>query len=198
MGHRVFSLLPVRACVAAGFLGIAFSATCAWADADYPSYAIPDDALTPGAVNPRVTQDNIQKTICKPKWVRKAGPSTSYLDLVKGLQLKRSDLADKRPNNYVEDFRIPLDVGGSPTDPGNLWPQRPGAGWNAGAKDKLEVYVQREVCAGRMKLADAQDVFRKNWVDVFHLYCGPKPDGPCNPPGTETQIQTPQVKPAGP
>jgi hypothetical protein len=183
-----FRVLFVAGTLAAG---VSLGAV-AHAASEYPSHTVPDDALTLGAIDPRVTPDNIQRTICRPNWVRNARPSTSYLQTVKGLYLKRSDLADKRGKSYVIDFRIPLSVGGHPTDPGNLWPQPVGAEWNAAAKDKLETYVQREVCAGRISLADGQEVFRKNWVDVFHLYCGPDPKGPCNPPGTPAQIQTPK------
>jgi hypothetical protein len=43
-----------------------------------------------------------------------------------------------------------------------------------------------------MSLPEAQNVFQKNWIDVFQLYCGPKPDATCNPPGTALQIQTPK------
>jgi hypothetical protein len=170
-------------------LGVVASVLPAVAAPEYPPQALPQDALTPGTVNPAVAQDSIQKTICRPKWVRGSRPATSYVDRVKQLQIKRSDLADKKLKNYVEDFRIPLEVGGG-TDPGNLWPQPAGAGWSAKVKDKLEVYVQREVCAGHMKLSDAQQVFKKNWIEVFQLYCGPKPDAPCNAPGADTQIQS--------
>ena len=98
---------------------------------EYPAQALPLDALTPGSVNPAVTQDNLQKTICRPKWVKNARPPTSYIDRVKELHVKRSDLADKKLKNYVADFRIPLEVGGG-TDPGNIWAQPVGAGWSAG------------------------------------------------------------------
>jgi hypothetical protein len=158
---------------------------------EYPPQAVPSDALTPGTTNPKVTQDNIQKTACNAKWVRRARPPTSYINRVRDLQLKRSDLVDKKAKSYAEDFRIPLEVGGG-TDPGNMWPQPVGAGWSAKAKDKLEIYVQREVCAGHMSLKDGQQVFQKNWIEVFQLYCGPKPDAPCNAPGSGQQIQATQ------
>jgi len=156
--------------------------------------ALPDDALTPGYANPKVTADNVQKTVCKAKWVRKEEPRGSYFSKITLLQTKNYGVTEKDARNFVMDFRIPLSVGGHPTDPANLWPQRKDVAWNATVKNKLEAYVQGELCAGHMSLKDAQGVFQKNWIDVFQLYCGPKPDAKCNPSGTPAQIQTPAKK----
>ena len=52
----------------------------------------------------------------------------------------------------------------------NLWSQSTKLRWNVATKDKLETYVNREVCAGRMTLKEGQSVFQKGWVEVFHLY----------------------------
>ncbi|MBY0511538.1 MAG: hypothetical protein K2P94_15470 [Rhodospirillaceae bacterium] len=153
--------------------------------------ALPDDALTPGYANPKVTADNLQKTVCKAGWALKAQPQGKYLSKITLLQIRNYGVAEKDAAKYVMDFRIPLSVGGHPTDPANLWPQRKDVAWNAVVKNKLETYVQSELCAGHMSLKDAQGVFQKNWIDVFQLYCGPKPDAKCNPPGTAVQIETP-------
>ena len=40
-----------------------------------PSYLYPDPKLTPGLVNPDITQANIAQTICNPQWSTKTiGP----------------------------------------------------------------------------------------------------------------------------
>jgi hypothetical protein len=55
--------------------------------------------------------------------------------------------------DYEEDHFIPLELGGHPTDPRNLWPQPIE---QAKRKDRLELSLNRAVCAGRMTLGAAQ------------------------------------------
>ena len=49
----------------------------------------------------------------------------------------------------------------------NLWsePSEPRPGFHE--KDKVEDYLHREVCAGRMDLADAQRAIAMDWVKVY-------------------------------
>ncbi len=44
---------------------------------------LPDSKCTPGAVNPNVTQDNIQNTICVSGYTTQIRPSTSYTNKLK-------------------------------------------------------------------------------------------------------------------
>jgi hypothetical protein len=54
----------------------------------------------------------------------------------------------------------PLGLGGHPTSPGNLWLQS----WpEAALKDRDELRLHREVCAGRMTLEQAQHDMLKTW-----------------------------------
>jgi hypothetical protein len=64
------------------------------------------------------------------------------------------------PSNYEEDHLVPLELGGNPTDPNNLWPE-PGASPNA--KDGVENDLNRLVCNGQMPLATAQQRIATNW-----------------------------------
>jgi len=57
------------------------------------------------------------------------------------------------PAAYEEDHFIPLELGGAPRDPGNLWPQPIK---EAQRKNWWEVSLNRAVCAGRMTLSAAQ------------------------------------------
>jgi hypothetical protein len=172
------------------FLAGGFAASTALAQAEY--FEAPDPAHAPGAINKKVTQSNIKRTICNPAWVVKTQAAAAKNAKLLPRQLKDRGYGSQDPAKYVPDHLIPIEVGGHPSDARNLWPQAVGAGWNAAAKDKLEVYVNREVCAGHMKLAEAQAVFKKNWVEVFHLYCGGAPDAACLPPGTPVQLENPQ------
>jgi hypothetical protein len=64
-------------------------------------------------------------------------------------------------SSYEEDHLIPLELGGSPSDPRNLWPQ-PGASPNP--KDDVERAARTRVCDGQLSLAAAQRAIASNWV----------------------------------
>jgi hypothetical protein len=71
--------------------------------------------------------------------------------------------ADKNMKDYEEDHLIPLTLGGDPKDPRNLWPQAYDAGnWGARIKDKLEVKLNKLVCAGLVPLNQAQHDIQTN------------------------------------
>ena len=57
------------------------------------------------------------------------------------------------PSEYEEDHLIPLELGGVPRNPKNLWPE-PRA--QSKLSDPLETQLKRKVCKGLMKLAKAR------------------------------------------
>lgn len=63
--------------------------------------------------------------------------------------------------NYEEDHLIPLELGGSPSDPKNLWPEPGGA---PNAKDKVENAAKQAVCDGSIGLVAAQKAIASNWI----------------------------------
>jgi len=140
----------------------------------------PDPVLARGIENPNVTQSDIQDTICKSGWTKTVRPPVSYTNELKKQQLEEWGYADKTMFNYEEDHVIPLEVGGHPSDPKNLWPEPYEGEWNAIVKDRLENFVKHEVCAGRMALQDGQNIFKTNWIEGFKKYCGPTSDSKCN------------------
>jgi hypothetical protein len=85
--------------------------------------ALPDPARTPGALNPAVTQDTIGSTICVRGWTRTVRPPREYTSALKRQQIHVWGYEDRRMGDYEEDHLVPLDLGGSPTDPRNLWPE---------------------------------------------------------------------------
>jgi hypothetical protein len=119
----------------------------------------PDPAQTPGALYyPQVTQSNIDTTICKRGWTDTIRPPLWYTDDLKRQQLARGPYAAShtRLQDYEEDHRIPLALGGAPWWTLNLWPQ-PIA--EAKRKHELEARLHKLVCSHRMSLRDAQAVF---------------------------------------
>jgi len=128
-----------------------------WASAQGGS---PDLAPPPGALNPQVTQATIQQTICARGWTRTIRPPYAYTWELKRKQMHARHL-DGPPSAYEEDHLIPLELGGAPYDPANLWPQS----WpDTQKKDTLEWQLNRAVCAGRMTLQDAQQCIRRDWI----------------------------------
>jgi hypothetical protein len=69
-------------------------------------------------------------------------------------------------SDYEEDHLIPLEVGGHPTDPKNLWPEPYNVPNGARQKDKVENLLHSRVCSGQMTLADAQNLIGSNWEAV--------------------------------
>ena len=123
-------------------------------------YALPDPARTPGATNPQVTQANIATTICARGWTSTVRPPESYIDPLKHAQM--AEYGETQPTRtYEEDHLIPLGLGGSPSDPHNLWPE-PGSSPNP--KDDVEYAANRAVCDGTLTLADAQHQIATDWV----------------------------------
>ena len=120
----------------------------------------------PGLANPAVTQSNIKTTICRSDWTKTIRPPASYTNRLKLAQMRALGLRGK-PGDYEEDHLISLELGGHPTDPRNLWPEpyapRPGAR----QKDQVEDFLHRQVCSGKVSLADAQKQISTDWYAVF-------------------------------
>lgn len=132
--------------------------------------SLPNPALTPGAINPDVTQENIKENICKPGWTKTIRPTVGYTNKLKLDQIKAYGYKDKNPSDYEEDHLISLQLGGHPSDPRNLWPEPYNAQCNARIKDVLETRLKKNVCAGKMTLADAQKAIATNWIKAYKTY----------------------------
>ena len=124
---------------------------------------LPDPICTPGVSDPRVTQANILATICVSGYTTKVRPSSSYTDALKVEQIKAYGYTDAALADYEEDHLIPLEIGGSPTDPKNLWPEPRSGTYPATKKDGVENSLHNKVCSGLMTLAAAQVAIAKNW-----------------------------------
>jgi hypothetical protein len=134
--------------------------------------ALPDPARTPGAVNPAVTQANINETICLRGWAKTVRPPERYTEALKRRQIAEYGYTIRYLSSYEEDHLIPLELGGSPTDPRNLWPEPhlASGGWGSRRKDVLEDELHRLVCEGRVPLAEAQRAIARNWIAAYQRY----------------------------
>lgn len=131
---------------------------------------LPDPKRTPGSINPNVTTDNLATTICMSGWTAGIRPPSAYTGALKLAQIIEYGYKDRSPSHYQEDHLVPLELGGAPRDPANLWPEPnhvvllDGTEVGSGAKDGLEDELHRRVCAGTMPLGDAQRLIAGDWI----------------------------------
>lgn len=135
---------------------------------------LPNPRLTPGSINPDANQDNLATTVCLSGWTKKIRPPSAYTSALKLVQIIEYGYTDRSPEHYQEDHLVPLELGGAPRDPRNLWPQpndsrlSDGTPVGSAAKDGLEDYLHGAVCAGAMSLDDAQRLIAGDWVAAWN------------------------------
>ena len=123
-------------------------------------YSEPDPKCTPGALNPAVTQNTINQTICMSGWTKTVRPSTSVTEPEK-LASMAAYGARGSPGNYEYDHLVSLELGGAVNDPRNLWPEPEGS---PNPKDGVENALHRMVCDGEMSLMEAQHIIATAWI----------------------------------
>lgn len=148
--------------------------------------ALPDHALTPGAIDPQATNANI----CAHDWGAGDPPEPGAGDETYSQAARHTSqhLKDQvfaayhltNPHDgghsWEVDHLVPLSLGGRDVKE-NLWPEsRIAEGLNAWAKDRLEYRLYRLVCdpvsgAAPLPLGEAQAALRGDWVAAYHHYC---------------------------
>lgn len=138
------------------------------------TYPFPDPHCTPGALNPQVTQSTIGSTICISGYTSSIRPPESITEPEK--------IASARSYSYTGSFStaefdhlVPLELGGDPNDPANLWIEpndNPNATSYADSKDRLENRLHSLVCSGQLSLTTAQEAIASNWVTAYRKYVG--------------------------
>jgi hypothetical protein len=171
--RRRAALLIALALAISGLLGVTAARTPARADTltCSTSYSpLPDPSCTPGVLNADVTQDTIGSTICVSGWTSTVRPPASYTNALKVQQIAEYGYSDTSTADYEEDHFVPLELGGNPTDPGNLWPEPrydDGSGYTASDKDSVENALKKAVCNGTVSLADAQNAIMTDWTTAL-------------------------------
>jgi hypothetical protein len=162
----------------------------------------PNPSLTPGALNPDVTQATIDSTICVSGWTATIRPPESFTNGLKVQQIGQYGYSSTSTSLYEEDHLISLELGGAPADSRNLWPElyaialSDGRPTGAHTKDAFETKLKTEVCAGTITLAEAQSEIGDYWV---HAYYGialstptPVPTPKTTPKPTSKPVATPK------
>lgn len=127
-----------------------------------------DQTCTPGAFNPDVTQSTIHSTICVSGWTATVRPPSSYTTALKNTQKTTYGETNVPNSDLEEDHLVPLELGGAPRDPTNLWPE-PRNDINANgaeSKDTQENSLKKQVCAGTITLSAARTQMISTWTHI--------------------------------
>lgn len=146
-----------------------------FANADFNG--LPDSSQTPGAFNSAVTQSTIHSTICVSGYTTTIRPKPNYTT---DLKIKQLDSGynvggDTKKGDYEEDHLVPLEIGGNPSSPLNLWPELWNGSVGAHIKDKLENRVHALICNGTITLAAGRAIFVTNWEAGYTKWIGALP-----------------------
>lgn len=144
--------------------GTAQASTCS-----HSYLPLPDPSCTPGVYYSGVTQSNIHSTICVSGWTDTVRPPTSYTNPLKEQGIIDYGYSDTNMADYEEDHLVPLELGGSPRDPGNLWPEPHYGTQTAYTKDGTETKLKNAVCAGTITLSAARSAIKTNWTTALQV-----------------------------
>src|SRR5215469_5385125 len=131
-----------------------------------PIGTLPRHDLTPGAVDPRVTQQNLSSTICRPGYSASVRPPFRYTNAMKHRLMLAYGVTGSI-HDYELDHLIPIGVGGCPDCENNLWPEPRNVFPGAKEKDEVEDYLHRQVCSDALSLAEAQQEIASDWYEVY-------------------------------
>jgi hypothetical protein len=110
-------------------------------------------------LNPDVTPETLGQTICVRGWTATVRPPVSYTNAVKVRLIREQGLPLELIGDFQLDHKMPLALGGAPSDPRNLQLEDED---DAERKDGVEKCLSKAVCAGRISLQEAQ---RRIWAD---------------------------------
>lgn len=134
---------------------------------------LPDPLCTPGGINPGVTQDTIDSTICVSGYTKKIRPSVAVTNKLKAIsRLDYGWTGDMRAAEF--DHLISLELGGAPTSISNLWFE-PGPVPNP--KDAVEHKLHALVCSHQVSLAAAQAAIASDWTTAVQVVSAKAFDG---------------------
>lgn len=148
--------------VGAALIVVASLATLGHSNRVGPDNIYPPAEIT-GVTNPAVTQANIQTTICTTGYTATIRPTATYTTSLKQMQMSQFNFIGSTAD-YEEDHFISLELGGNPTDPKNLWPEKYPTARN---KDQVEDFLHTEVCNGSITLAEAQKAITTDWYAIY-------------------------------
>jgi len=140
-------------------------------------WAEPDPHCTPGALNPAVTQADLDQTICRPGgYTESIRPPEHVAEPEKRAAMAAySNTGDLGAMEFDHLHSVPLRLGGAANDCRNMWPEAnyPAVSpdsYYQNPKDILEDRLAELVCRRTMSLAKAQAAIASNWVAAYRRY----------------------------
>jgi hypothetical protein len=131
-------------------------------------------AAAPGVpqalLDPAVTPDNVQQTICRLGYVESVTPSDAQTANMKRQQLLRAGTELAVSGTYVLDRVVPISLGGHPTHDDNLQLLDLGGNHAAARKQALERRLHQLVCAGKIGLREAQASLVPDWLPAYDRF----------------------------
>lgn len=124
------------------------------------------DGITYCVLNAAVTASTIHQTICVSGWTASVRPPESYTEDLKREQIAQEGLPGGL-SSYEEDHRMPLELGGAPSDAMNLSPESPRS---PNPKDADETRLKTAVCDGQLTLMQAQQQLVATWLAPYPRY----------------------------
>ena len=119
-----------------------------------------DAACTPGAILANATKTDVC-TSGYAKSVRNVPQSE------KNQVYAEYGITRHTAGEYEVDHLVSLELGGS-NDISNLWPEAASPKPGFHEKDKVENYLNSQVCSGAISLQEAQIEIATNWLDVYN------------------------------
>ena len=124
-------------------------------------------AQDPSMLDERVTQQTVADTICRPGYADSVSPPLDKLMQYKNRLLAEQGISSSAGIGYALDRRVPIVLGGSPDSPANLG-LLPWAGHTGERrKELLTAKLKRCVCAGKLRLSDAQAAIAGDWPTTY-------------------------------
>jgi len=145
-----------------------------------------------------VTQSTIGSTICRSGYSSSIRPPESVTEPEK--EASAASYGYSGPFSTGEyDHLVPLELGGDPNDPANLWVEPndvPNATTTANSKDVLENLLNGLVCSGQLALATAQEAIASDWVTAYQRYAGAQPSTPPSAASSSPAPSAPAAQPS--
>ncbi|MED5618897.1 hypothetical protein [Ideonella sp. BN130291] len=130
--------------------------------------SVPDEAL-----NPDVTPQTLERTICVPAYANQAQASATWREALKLQMMQRSGIEATMSPYYELDQVVPVELGGHPTHTVNLKLQEMEGEYGAKRKNVLERRLRLMVCDGKIGLREAQAEIYKDWQGAYRRYVNP-------------------------
>jgi len=104
-------------------------------------------------------------TICKSGYTKTV---RNVSESVKSAVYKEYGIIRHTTGQYEVDHLISLELGGS-NDIANLWPEQSTSTPDSLDKDKVENYLHKQICDGKMTLKEAQEAIATDWLKSWPL-----------------------------